>query len=65
MKGEMEMMKLMNYVKGFVKENEEGQAITEYALIIGLIVLVAIVAISALGDSIKAVFESLVAALTG
>lgn len=52
----------MNLLKRLVKE-EDGQAITEYALIIGLVAVVAIAAIGLLGGKIKAVFEALVAAL--
>lgn len=52
----------MNLLTRLFKE-EEGQAITEYALIIGLIVLVVIVAIGALGGKINEIFEALVTQL--
>ena len=37
----------------------KGQGMTEYLLIIGVIVLAAAVAIAAFGDQIKAAFQSL------
>ncbi len=52
----------MKLLKRLFKE-EEGQAVTEYALIIGLILLVVIVAISGLGTKIKEIFENLISSL--
>lgn len=52
----------MNLLKRLIKE-EDGQAITEYALIIGLVVVVVIVVLGALGGKIKDVFQALVDAL--
>lgn len=56
------MRLLVNYLKGLMTD-EEGQAITEYALIIGLIVLVVIIALTALGGKINDIFEALVDSL--
>lgn len=42
---------------------EEGQTLTEYALILVLIAIVAIIAITALGSRITAVFNSIVTGL--
>lgn len=36
---------------------EEGQGMTEYGLILGLIALVAVVALTTMGGKIKAIFE--------
>jgi len=44
---------------------EEGQGLVEYALIIFLIAIVLIVALTALGGSIGAVFSSISAVLPG
>lgn len=54
----------MNILTRLLKE-ESGQAVTEYALIIGLILLVVIVAITGLGSKIKEIFENLVDGLGG
>ncbi len=54
------MKKIMKFLK-----DEEGQALSEYGLILGLIALVAIVAISAFGSAIKDVFNNLVNSIKG
>lgn len=43
---------------------EEGQALTEYGLIIGLIAVGCIALIATLGDQIKGVFTSITTTLT-
>jgi len=48
----------MNLIRRFVRE-EEGQGLVEYALILGLIAVVAIAALSASGTSINAMFGAL------
>lgn len=53
----------MNLLRRLWNE-EDGQAVTEYALIIGLILLVVIVAVSGLGTKIKSIFEELTKSLT-
>ena len=42
---------------------EEGQAMVEYALILGLISVISIVALTAIGTSVNALFEAIQAAL--
>jgi Flp pilus assembly pilin Flp len=44
---------------------QDGQDLTEYALIIGLIVIVAIIAVTALGGSISGILSSVAETLTG
>jgi pilus assembly protein Flp/PilA len=48
----------MDLFKRFITQ-EEGQGLVEYALIIGLIAVVAIAALSASGTSIKNIFGSI------
>lgn len=54
----------MNLLSRIVKE-EEGQALTEYGLIIGLIAVVVIGVVATLGGQIKSVFQSIVDELPG
>ena len=42
---------------------EDGQALVEYALILGLVSVVAIAALSALGDSVIALLQAVTSAL--
>ena len=51
-------MKLVNSVKSFVN-NDEGQDLLEYALLVALIALVAIAAVTAAGGSVKTIFQSI------
>ncbi len=44
---------------------QEGQDLTEYALIIGLIVVVAVAAIALMGDSISNLLSSIASTLDG
>ena len=46
-------------------ENEDGQAMVEYGLIIGLIAVVVIALVVLLGKQIGEVFKDITAALTG
>jgi pilus assembly protein Flp/PilA len=46
-----------------LKDREEGQALVEYALILGLISVVAIVLLTAVGTDINAVLASVTSAL--
>jgi len=48
----------MELVRRFVRE-EEGQGLVEYALIIGLIAVVAIAALTASGGSISSIFGTI------
>lgn len=42
-----------------VKEREEGQGMVEYALILVLVSVVAIIALTAIGTNVNAVFENI------
>jgi pilus assembly protein Flp/PilA len=48
-------MKLMNQVRAFVRD-EEGQDLLEYALLVALIALVAVVGITAAGKNVNTIF---------
>jgi pilus assembly protein Flp/PilA len=60
---EDDMTILMNQVKAFVNQ-EEGQDLLEYALLVALIALVAIVAVTAAGGSVSTIFTNIAAKLT-
>lgn len=51
-------MQITNVLKDFWKE-EEGQSLSEYGLILALIAVVAIAALTLLGDNIKAMFDDI------
>lgn len=48
----------MELIRRFLQE-EEGQGLVEYALIIGLIAVVAIAALTASGGSISSIFNTI------
>lgn len=54
----------MKLIKDLLKD-ESGQAVSEYALIVGLILIASIGVFSLLGDEIKKVFDKLLEAFTG
>ena len=56
-------MKLVNSVKNFVN-NDEGQDLLEYALLVALIALVAIAAVTAAGTSVSTIFNSIATKLS-
>lgn len=56
------LMMMYSYLLGLVKK-EEGQGMVEYALIIGLVVIVVIVVLGLLGPAIKNQFQQIVDAL--
>ena len=56
-------MKLFNQMRSFVRD-EEAQDLIEYALLIGLISLVAIVGLTATGTSINGLFNAISTKLT-
>lgn len=60
-------MKQYFYVKNLaaVAENEEGQSLAEYGLILALIAVVCIAAVTALGGEIAAYLEQLQGAFAG
>lgn len=58
--------KLYNYwynIKETIR-NKKGQGMVEYALIIGLIAVVVMVALGSMGDQIKIKFDAIVTELT-
>ena len=58
------MLYLYNYVANMFRR-EEGQGMAEYGLILALVAVVVIVALTALGGSISAKFDEVVAGLGG
>ena len=52
------VVRVQNAVAG-VREREEGQALVEYALILALVSLAAVVALTTLGTKITGVFNSI------
>ena len=52
----------MNFNKIF--KNEKGQGLTEYALIIALVAIVAVAALTLLGGQIDSIFNSIVTDLS-
>lgn len=58
------LLSLYVYVKSMF-EVEEGQDLIEYALIIALVVVVAVVALGAMGDQINATWENITDTLGG
>jgi pilus assembly protein Flp/PilA len=56
------MLQFINYLKHFFA-NEEGQSMTEYALILVLIAVVAVVTLTLLGPQIAAIFTTIGASL--
>ena len=57
-------MKLVNFVKSFA-QNEDGQDLLEYALLVALIALVALAAVAAAGTSVSAIFTTIAGKLGG
>ena len=51
-------MKLVNFVKSFAR-NDEGQDLLEYALLVGLIALVAVLAVTSTGTSVNRIFQAI------
>lgn len=54
---------MLKKIKNLVVE-EEGQALTEYGLIIGLVAVLLVVALTGLKDQLVTVFGDIVTALT-
>lgn len=55
-------MKLIDRVISFVRE-DEGQDLIEYALLVGLISLVAVAALTLTGSSVNTIFQNIAADL--
>jgi pilus assembly protein Flp/PilA len=55
-----EVMKLVNSVRSFVRR-EEGQDLVEYAMLVALIALFCVVAVTAAGGRVAAIFNAIVA----
>lgn len=53
------MRDLMIRVAAALRSREEGQAMVEYALILGLVSVVAIAALTAIGTNVNTIFESI------
>jgi len=62
-KGEA-MRNIINRAKAFLA-NEDGPTATEYAVMLALIIIVALTAISALGNRVSAIFSELTTSLGG
>ena len=56
-------MKLFAQIRSLVR-HEEGQDLIEYALLVGLISLVAVIALTATGNSINSLFNAISTELT-
>jgi len=59
LEGEVQML---NRIKSFLV-NEDGPTATEYAVMLALIIIVALAAITALGDRVNTIFTGVTAAL--
>jgi pilus assembly protein Flp/PilA len=55
-----EVMRLVNMLRTFVN-NDEGQDLLEYALLVALIAIVAVAAVTAAGTTVDAVFKDIAA----
>jgi pilus assembly protein Flp/PilA len=51
-------MRFINQLRAFVRD-EEGQDLIEYALLVGLISLVAVAAIGLAGTSVNTIFDTI------
>ena len=58
-----DLMEFINRLRAFVR-NEEAQDLIEYALLVGLISLVAVAAIGLAGGSVNTIFGNIAAKLT-
>ena len=59
---------MLNYLMNLlstVREDEEGQTMVEYSLILALVSVVAIIALTAIGVNVISVFDAASSALTG
>ena len=58
------MSNLVNYVKAFANQ-EEGQDLLEYALLVALIALIAVGAVTLAGQSVSQIFTNIANAIGG
>ena len=57
------MMTLYLYIRTLLQKSEEGQDLVEYALLLGLIALAAVVAIGLAGVEVDAIWDAIVVEL--
>ena len=53
------MLELFNRAFLAIRNREEGQAMVEYALILGLVSVVSILALTAIGTNVNAIFGAI------
>jgi Flp pilus assembly pilin Flp len=58
---EDQMNYLVTYLTSLVRKDDEGQDLLEYALLVGLIALVCILAVTAAGLKVNAIFTDIAA----
>jgi pilus assembly protein Flp/PilA len=58
------MVNAQSMVRSLVR-NDEGQDLLEYALLVALIALGAVLAVTAAGDKVEAVFDAIAKAIPG
>lgn len=63
----MLMSNLMNWTKVVVPqvENEDGQDLAEYALVLVFIAVVAVAGVTALGGTVSGIFDQITSGLSG
>lgn len=59
------MLALWNKMITFVKEDEKGASMVEYALLVVLIAIIAIVAIQVAGSEVSSAFDTIAGSLQG
>jgi pilus assembly protein Flp/PilA len=57
------MRDFMIRIAGRLRSREEGQAMVEYALILGLVSVVAITALTLIGTTVNGIYEAIATAL--
>jgi Flp pilus assembly pilin Flp len=57
-------MSLYFWLKNLL-ESDEGQDLIEYALLVGLIVIITIVAVTSAGQSVQKIFQNIATQLSG
>jgi pilus assembly protein Flp/PilA len=61
---EEDVMELVNRMRAFVRE-DSGQDLLEYALLVGLIALVCVLAVTNAGTAINGIFSAIAGSLAG